>query len=111
MIKNMKNHTKTRGLRAFTLIEVMIAVAVLAIILGIGSMALRNSKANALARSAEARAKLLNDARDRVIIGGIDGINSIDQWNQRFPSGDQGMSNAAAFVISNNLIQLQAANQ
>jgi type II secretory pathway pseudopilin PulG len=54
---------------ALTLIEILIALAVLALLVGIGFPALRNSKRSAELRSMEAEAKVLNDAVRRVEIG------------------------------------------
>lgn len=62
--------------RAFTLLEMLIAVVILSIIVGISFQALRNSRTESDKVSSAADAKSLNDAIRRVEIAGTS-----TQWN------------------------------
>jgi prepilin-type N-terminal cleavage/methylation domain-containing protein len=109
----MKNTTnpiqkKLKKNSAFTLIELLIAVGIIALIVAIAVPALFNSKAQADRESAEARAKVLNEARDRAILGNVGGITSMEQWQTNFP-GTNNSTNAIMFLLTNNLIRAGAA--
>lgn len=56
--------------KAFTLVEILVAVVVLAIVVGIAIPALRTAKTDADQRAADANAKTLNDGRNRAILDG-----------------------------------------
>lgn len=55
---------------AFTLVELMVVLAVIIIIVGIGVPALRNSRQDSIVKTSFANAKTLNDARVRAILNG-----------------------------------------
>jgi prepilin-type N-terminal cleavage/methylation domain-containing protein len=102
--------------KAFTLIEMIVVVAVMAIIVAIAIPALSSSRNDAQESSAEARAKVLNEARDRAILKDIGGISSREQWDtnnwdvSKFTNGtpeEKQAAAAAAFLISNNLVRIQ----
>jgi competence protein ComGC len=52
-----------------TFVEVLIALSILALLVGLGLPTIRNSKKNAELRGLEAEAKILNDAIRRVELG------------------------------------------
>lgn len=110
----MINYTKPKLKKktsAFTLIELLIAVGIIALIVAIAIPALSNSKGDASRKSAEARAKVLNEARDRAILTdlSVNGTNlaSITEWSTCFP-GPTDSTNAVAFLLQNGLIQYNA---
>ena len=88
---------------AFTLIEMVMVIAIIALIVAIAIPSLNTAKATTEQTSAEARAKVLNEARDRAILKGAGGYETRDQWNAAF--GTDG-TNAAAFLLSNNLVRV-----
>ena len=88
--------------KAFTLLEMLIAVAVLAAIIGISFPALRTARAESEKRTAEGNAKTLNDARERAILAGTGGIKSMEEWNTQF--GTNGIA-ATEFLIENGLVR------
>jgi prepilin-type N-terminal cleavage/methylation domain-containing protein len=89
--------------KAFTLIEIVIAVALIAIIIGLGTVALRSAKITSENNAALGNAKTLNEARERVLINGIGGISSAEDWNNTF--GTNGVA-AAEFLLDNGLIRV-----
>lgn len=97
----MSLKTKLRR-RAFTLLEMLIAVAVLAAIVGLGFPALRTARSESEKRTAEGNAKTLNDARERAILSGAGGINTMEEWNAQF--GTNGIA-ATEFLIENGLVR------
>lgn len=108
----MSKQSKQSKKSAFTLIEILIAVGIIALIVAIAIPALSNSKADSQQKSAEARAKVLNEARDRAIINDLALPNgttlaSITEWTNEF--GDTNDSVAAIqFLLNNNLIKMNA---
>jgi type IV pilus assembly protein PilA len=100
----MKKRLKKAG--GFTLIEMLIVVAIVGIIVAIAIAALGTSKGDADRRSAEARSKVLNEARDRAILANIGGITTREEWEAAFPN-EEDLTAAAAFLLSNNLIRQQ----
>jgi prepilin-type N-terminal cleavage/methylation domain-containing protein len=113
----MKTPRKNSKNKAFTLIEMLVVVAVMAIIVAIAIPALSSSRTDANQTSAEARAKVLNEARDRAILKEvIPEITSREQWDAYWDNpgntsaftGDNAPAQAAAaFLISNNLIRVK----
>ena len=93
---------KTALSQAFTLIEMVVVIAILAILVAITIPALNNAKGTTEAASAAGRAKVLNEARDRAILKGIGGYETREQWDAAFADG----TNAAAFLLSNNLVRV-----
>jgi prepilin-type N-terminal cleavage/methylation domain-containing protein len=63
------SRAKRAGNRGLTMIEILIAVGILSLLVGLGFPAIRNSKKNAEMRGMEAEAKILNDAIRRVEMG------------------------------------------
>jgi len=55
---------------AFTLVEILIAIAIIVVIVGIANPMLRNIKTNTDRRSSEGNAYTLNVAKDRAILAG-----------------------------------------
>jgi prepilin-type N-terminal cleavage/methylation domain-containing protein len=106
---NPKSPMKKKS--AFTLIELLIAVGIIAIIVAIAIPALSTSKGDADRQSAEARAKVLNEARDRAILLDlqVNGTNltSITEWTACFPNSNSS-TNAISFLLQNGLIQFNA---
>jgi prepilin-type N-terminal cleavage/methylation domain-containing protein len=102
----MKTHTRKKN-SAFTLIEILIAVGIIALIVAIAIPALSNSKGQADRESAEARAKVLNEARDRAILTDVDGVTSMQAWTNRFGDTNDSVE-AVEFLLSNGLIQYNA---
>jgi prepilin-type N-terminal cleavage/methylation domain-containing protein len=102
------NHRfKRTKCKAFTLIEILIAVGIIALIVAIAIPALSSSKADSERRSAEGRAKVLNEARDRAILGNVGGITSIDDWTNAYGTTNDSVA-AVAFLLENNLIRAGA---
>lgn len=102
--------------KAFTLIEMIVVVAVMAIIVAIAIPALSSSKTDSQKRSAEARAKVLNEATDRAILKElIPGVTTRSNWGTHWSMNTTGFTTAedppaaaaAAFLISNNLVRVQ----
>lgn len=56
--------------RAFSLIEILIVIAIVGIILSIAVPAMNNSRTESIQTAASANAKSLNDARTRAILKG-----------------------------------------
>jgi prepilin-type N-terminal cleavage/methylation domain-containing protein len=102
--KKTEKTKRTKKNSAFTLIEILIAVGIIAIIVAIAIPALGTSKADTDRKSAEARAKVLNEARDRAILGNIGGITSIEDWTDEYGTTAES-TNAIVFLLTNNLIR------
>jgi len=56
--------------KAFTLVEILVGVAILVIVVSIAIPALRSARTDADNRAADANAKILNDGRNRAILDG-----------------------------------------
>lgn len=72
----MRAKSRKSPLKAFTLLEILITVVIIAILAGVSFQALRNSRTAADMAISEADAKTLNDAIRRVEIAGKGA-----QWN------------------------------
>lgn len=96
-IKKSKN-------KAFTLLEMLIAVVILSIIVGISFQALRNSRTEADKVSAAGDAKSLNDAIRRVEIAGTPG-----QWSalSNIIHVQQDGDAAILWLVDNGYLRLQ----
>jgi|LakMenEpi03Aug12_release.lakeMendotaPanAssembly.Ray.scaffolds.fasta_scaffold770843_1 prepilin-type N-terminal cleavage/methylation domain-containing protein len=101
--------------KGFTLIELIVVVAVMSIIVAIAIPALSSSKTSAQQGSAEARAKVLNEGTDRAILKEvIPGVTTRSNWGDHwatntgsFTGTNAAAEAAAAFLISNNLVRIQ----
>jgi len=106
----LHNLKSTKKNQAFTLIEILIVVGIISLIVAIAIPALSTSKGESERRSAEGRAKVLNEGRDRAILKDLGGITSMEDWTNTFGNGTNGAEAAAAFLISNNLVRTHIAN-
>lgn len=102
--QNLTSRVKSKAKRAFTLMEMLIAVTIIALISALVVPAIFDSKSEATAKSAQARAKVLNEARDRAIIVGL--ISESD-WTNNYGSSAES-TNAIMFLLTNNLIRYSA---
>jgi prepilin-type N-terminal cleavage/methylation domain-containing protein len=112
-LRKLKANKRPSVKDAFTLIEILIVVGILTLIIAIAIPALSTSKGDTRKRSAEARAKVLNEARDRAILSDVGGISSREQWDSVFGSptnSTNAVENAAGFLLSNNLVRFDQGN-
>ena len=95
---------KRKGREAFTLIEILVVVAILVIITAIAIPALSSSKRDAELAEANGTAKVLNEARDRAILIEAGGIKSRQEWDETY--GDN-VTNAITFLHDQGLFTQQ----
>lgn len=69
-IYSFKNILRKGAKKAFSLIEILVVVALIGIILGIAVPALNSSRQDSIETAASANAKSLNDARTRAKLKG-----------------------------------------
>lgn len=93
--KTSIERSKRLAKRAFTLIEILITVAIIGIVLSIAVPALSSSRQDSIETAARGNAKTLNDARTRAKIKGD--TNSV-------LDGEDAVA-AATYLIGENYIQ------